>query len=346
MSPIPAVILHTPIIRTDPAMQVSLDNLWTLQKLREEGDDERGGESSVFDRGSLRALPLGLGLHYASLTETQRAQIARRYTQQAPPTIDGSEANSRARDGASTAAAAASAAPNDSARRPPSPTPALSGANDDGDGGGRFLSPPSNLPPPPLHSRLSPPEVLECSPVAREGAGGTPLPWREEALVSSPRSAEMQRLSLSQIDRDVLDCLPSEVRDEVLRAIALNAAGGNGDGGAGSGGVAATAGGEVDRPDRRGGGVGNNAAEGAAKDADAGLVEEEEVVDVCSPSSPSQPSSHLGERPRLNESQGRSGGDRGVFEMESAATLRAALRVWVGGAVRYPSQWHLELLYR
>ena len=84
-------------------MQVSLDSLWTLQKLREEGGDEPGEESSVFDRDSLRALPLGLGLHYASLTENQRAQIARRYAQQAPPPIHSAEAANRARDMASIA---------------------------------------------------------------------------------------------------------------------------------------------------------------------------------------------------------------------------------------------------
>ena len=315
-------------------MQVSLDSLWTLQKLREEGDDEPGGESSVFDRGSLRALPLGLGLHYASLTENQRAQIARRYAQQAPPTIPGAEAESRTRDPASTAAAAA-AAPIDSADRPASPTAAFSGAGDDGEGGHSLLSPPSN-------SLLSPPEVLDVSPGAPEGAKRTPL----------PPSAELHRLSLSQIDRDVLDCLPSEVRDEVLRAISVNAGGSSGAGGAGgaSSGVAAAAEGVVDRSGRHDGGGGDDSAEeGQANEAGAsvtGLVEEEEVVDVCSPSFPSQPSSEHGEREKPSEGQGRNGGDRRQFEVESAATLRRALRKWVGGAVRHPSQWHLELVYR
>lgn len=321
------------------AMQVSLDSLWTLQKLREEGDDEQGGESSVFDRGSLRALPLGLGLHYASLTENQRAQIARRYAQLPPPTVHSAEAESRARDPASTAAAAAAAASNNSAQRPPSPTAAFSGADDVGEGGHDFLSPPPNLP----HSLLSPPEVLDVSPVAREGAEGTPLPRGEEPLVSSPRSAEMHRLSLSQVDRDVLDCLPSEVRDEVLRAIALNAAGGGWAGGAGGGGAAAV-GGVIDRSDRQGDGDGGE--EGPAIETDVGLVEEEGVVDVCSPSFPSQPSSQHNKHARSREGRGRNGEDRRVFEMESAATLRGALRLWAGGAVRSPSQWHLELLYR
>lgn len=316
-------------------MQVNLDSLWTLRKLREEGDGEPGGEASVFDRGSLRALPLGLGLHYASLTENQRAQIARRYAQQAPPTVHGAAAESQARDPASSAAAAA--ASNDSARRPPSPIAVFSSADDGGEGGDSFLSPQSNRPPPPLHSLLSPPEVLEVSPVAREGAGRTPL-------ASSPRSAEFRRLSLSQVDRDVLDCLPSEIRDEVLRAIALNA-GGSGAGGAGSGGAAA-AGGVISRSDFHGGGDGDIAEEGPANYADADLVEEEAVVDVCSPSLHSQPSSQHGGHARPSEGRGRHGRDGRVFEMESAATLRGALRVWVGGAVRSPSQWHLELLYR
>lgn len=334
---------RTPNIRDDPAMQVSLDSLWTLQKLREEGSDLPGGESSVFDRGSLRALPLGLGLHYASLTENQRAQIARRYAQQAPPTMHSAEAGSRAREPARTAAAAA-AAPNDGTHRPPSPTATLPGADDGGEGRHSFLSPPSNLPPPPLHSSLSPPEVLDVSPVAHEGAEGTPLRRGEEPpLVSSPRSAELYRLSLSQVDRDVLDCLPSEVRDEVLRAISVNAGAGSGASGAGTG-VAAAAGGVVDGTVRHGGG--DNAEEGQANEAAAGLVEEEEVVDVCSPSLPSQPSSQHGERARPSEGQGGNGGGRRVFEVESAATLRAALRKWVGEAVSYPSQWHLELLYR
>eukprot|EP00752_Nemacystus_decipiens_P004206 g3844.t1 len=326
--------------------QVSLDSLWTLKKLREEGDDEPGVESSVFDRGSLRALPLGLGLHYASLTENQRAQIARRYAQQTPPMIHSAQAESRARDPASPAAAAA-AALDDHPHQPHSPPAAVSGADDGGEGGHSYHSPPSNLPPPPVHSLLSPPEVLDVSPAAREGAERTPPPRGEEPPpVSSPRSAELHLLSLSQVDRDVLDCLPSEVRDEVLRAISVNTGGGGGAGGTGSRVAAA---GEVVVGRSNHDGRGDRAEEGQAREADdgdAGLVDEEEVVDVCSPSVPSQPSSHRGERARPSEGQGRVGGGRRLFEMESAATLRGALRKWIGGAVRYPSQWHLELLYR
>lgn len=336
----PDAVRRTAIICNDLAMQVSLDSLWTLQKLRE-GDHEPGGESSVFDRGSLRALPLGLGLRYASLTENQRAQIARRYAQQALPVVDSAEAESRARDPASAAAATAAAVSNNSARRPPSPT-VVWGADDGGEGGHNFISPRSNVP----HSLLSPPEVLDVSPGGREGPEGTPLPRGEEPLVSSPRSAEMHRLSLSQIDRDVLDCLPSEVRDEVLRAIALNAAGGSGAGGGGRGDAAATEV-EIDRSDRHGSAGGDNDEEGPTIEADASLVQEDEVIDVCSPSFPSQQSSQGGQRASPREGRWRSdGGHTRVFEVESAATLRGTLRVWVGGAVRSPSQWHLELLYR
>ncbi len=313
--------------------QVSLDSLWTLQKLREDGGDKPGAEaSSVFDRDSQRALTLGLGLHYASLTENQRAQIARRYIHQAPSAVQRAEDESRARDPASTTAAVS----NESVRRPPSST-VVPGADDGIGSGDVLLSPPLNRPPPPPpgHFPLSPLEVVDVSPAEVDGGEGAPLPGTERPTASSPRSAQLDRLSLSQVDRDVLDCLPSEMRDEVLRAIASHA-GGSGDGG-GSGGGDGDGMDVVNRADRLDGDHRTHAEEGPVHDPGAGVVEENGLIDVCSPSLPSPPPL---------SSRRRDGGDRGVFEVESAGALRGALRAWVGGTVRSPSQWHLELLYR
>lgn len=91
-----------------------------------------------------------------------------------------------------------------------------------------------------------------------------------------------------------------------------------------------------------------NADEGPVNEGDIGhpAEEEEYAVDLCSPSLPSSPSSQQQEGLRPREGEARKGGDGGMFEVEPAGTLRGALRVWVGGAVRSPSQWHLELLYR
>ncbi|CAM9718977.1 unnamed protein product [Ectocarpus sp. 12 AP-2014] len=59
----------------------------------------------------------------------------------------------------------------------------------------------------------------------------------------------------------------------------------------------------------------------------------EDVVDICSPSP-------------LGKQTATGGVRHGVFDAEPAGTLRGVLRRWIGGAVRSPSQWHLELLYR
>ena len=333
-------------------VKVSLDSLWTLRKLREDGGDELAGEASVFDRDSLRALPLGLGLHYASLTENQRAQIARRYGHQAPPVVQRAEEESRARDPAYTAATA----PSGRVHRPPSSTTASSGAADGVGNGDVLLTPPLNRPyppPPSPHSHLSPLEVVDVSPVALDVGEAISLQGAERPVVSSPRSAELHRLSLSQVDRDVLDCLPPEVRDEVLRGIASNAGGGRGGEVIGGGGGGGGGGGdEANRADHHGDDYGIHAEEGPvyeeglAYDPGAGLVQEEDVVDVCSPSSPIPLSSQRREHAGPGGGRDRNRGDRGVFEVESAGALREALRAWVGGTVRSPSQWHLELLYR
>ncbi|CAM9797285.1 unnamed protein product, partial [Ectocarpus sp. 12 AP-2014] len=195
--------------------QVSIDSLWSLRKLREEGDEGDGhgaGPPSVFDRDSLRALPLGLGLHYASLTEDQRAQIARRYSQAAgghgrsSTAGDGSRGrgSSPARGGHGLSYAEASGA----------------GTADDVVDDGSSLPPPPSNRPPPAPPVSSPGMMMAVSPEAVGQA--SPLTGDERSAAESPRSAELFRLSLSQVDRDVLDCLPSDVRDEVLRSIAAN----------------------------------------------------------------------------------------------------------------------------
>lgn len=172
--------------------------------------------------------------------------------------------------------------------------------------------------------------------VSPEAVGqASPLPGDERSAAESPRSAELFRLSLSQVDRDVLDCLPSDVRDEVLRSIAANAggsgAGGDGGGGSGGGGNIGSAG-INHHEDDQGRETTVNAYEAPDDDQD-GRVDMEDVVDICSPSPQGK--------------QTATGGvGHGVFDAEPARTLRGVLRRWIGGAVRSPSQWHLELLYR
>lgn len=350
-------------------IQVSLDSLWTFRKLREEGNGEPGEEPSVFDRESLRALPLGLGLHYTSLTENQRAKIARRYAQQARPVAaapsvairsdqDGSDAQQR-----SSSCAAVSLTRNKaSAHGPPAPAGTFSSAGSGVGvgvgagvpGGGGLLSPSSNRPSPHLQSLLSPPpQGLDegVSSAAVEDGQGTPrLPGEDDrsavvASSSTPRSGELHLLSLSQVDHDVLDCLPQEVREEVLRTIASNTVSGSGATTAGGGGGGGVAG----QSDCRSHDGSTNPDEGLANEADTAVLpaQEETVVDVCSPSVPSPSLSQQEElrQPRQDDAR-KKDGDRGMFEVESVGTLRGALRVWVGGAVRSPSQWHVELLYR
>lgn len=295
------------------AIQVSIDSLWTLRKLREEGDDDDqggGAGSRVFDRDSLRAMPLGIGLQYASLSESQRAEIARRYTQGAP-------VGGRALGSAAVAATGGS--------RPPSPatSPAASG-HGEGVHWRRHISSqraPRSPPPSPGGIALSPAFEGGETPV---GLSPSPSPLASASASASPRSAELHRISLSQVDRDVLDCLPQEVREEVLRAIASNAGGGGGGGGDG----------DV--------GADPNDASGGEAPSDDGPGPE--WVDLRSPSPPTP--SPQRERPEpLRELGGRNGGST-VFDAEPAETLRGALRAWIGGAVPSPSQWHLELLYR
>ncbi|CAM9675855.1 unnamed protein product [Scytosiphon promiscuus] len=255
-APIPITFIPSEPARN--TQQVSIDSLWSLQKRREEGADAPGGESSVFDQDSLRALPLGLRLKYASLTENQREQIARRYAQQEPPATHGAPTGGRSAQDESRARRLSSKP------RPPSPLPIILDVELE-DGGGK-ATPPSG------RRRQRP-------------SAATPA-------LSPPRSAELHRLSLSQVDHDVLDCLPPDVRDEVLRT--------------------------------------------------------DEVVDVCSPSF-SPPRSSSPERGGPVDAEGRGGRNRadgGVFDFEPAGALRGVLRKWMGGAVRSPSQWHLELLYR
>lgn len=271
-----------------------------------EGDDEPGGASAVFDRESLRAMPLGLGLQYASLTENQRAQIARRYAHHQP-----GEGAAIDRTNAAPVNRAAVAAP---------PSPAVLADAHDRDGG----------------HRCSPSRRL-AHPSPRSSDGGaflSPASGCEVTPAGEPACAEqLDRVSLSQVDRDVLDCLPSDVREEVLRAIASNG-GGGGDGGV----VDANC--DVDADHRDGG-----AASGTAADAEA-LADDgraPEFVDLLSPSPPTPPSERGDAEPSEAGERWKGGA---VFEVERAETLRGAMREWIGGAVRTPSQWHLELLYR
>lgn len=240
------------------SLQVSLDSLWTLRRLREddlgEGTAQGDATLSVFDRDSLRAMPLALGLQHASLTETQRAWVARRY---------------RGQPSGNTHVAIAAAEDPEGPSRQSSQTRQL------------LTVPGGKMP----HPAVEPPP----SPHPAE---------RGEPVVTS----------LSQVDREVLECLPREVREEVLRSVASSAQGQH-----------ALA---DDVP----------ASCHNTEDTDN---EQDSVVDLrssqsTSPPAPSQDSSCIGQ----------------VFETEDVGKLRAALGRWVGGTVRSPSEWHLELLYR
>lgn len=334
--------------------QVSIDSLWTLRKLRDDDNnddhEDKGREGpSAFYRESLRAMPLGLGLQYASLSENQRAQIARRYAQ-TPVHDAGISAADEIEDGAGAGGAKASddavVAGSGSNRLPPSrsPSPAsFDEASDRGVGGGGQPSPQRGAPSSPLPPlRGVTPSTAEAGGAASSASavGSTPV---RRSLPRPPRSVEeglLHGVSLSQIDRDVLDCLPQDVREEVLRAIAspptgdavaAAAAAVAGDGGGGSGSPVLDAAAE-------------SAPSGGEAQARGHSDLESEVSDVELVSSPKLApqrggSGSLGGR-------GRRGGGGGVFEPEKMETLRGALRVWVGGVVPSPSQWHLELLYR
>ena len=168
-------------------------------------------------------------------------------------------------------------------------------------------------------------------------AGATPV---RRSLPRPPRSSEeglLHRVSLSQIDRDVLDCLPQEVREEVLRAIVSTP---TGDAAAAVAPVAAGGGSGSGSP------VLGDAAESAPSSVEAQARGDSDLesgvsdVELISPKLVPQRGSagSLGGRGRRDSG--------GVFEAEKMDTLRGALRVWIGGAVPTPSQWHLELLYR
>lgn len=247
-------------------------------------------------------MPLGLGLQYASLSEKQRTQVARRYAQAPGPGTDGAH-----RDSFTTCAAIAA----QKSTLPPSPSYS-SGASVRGSNNHR--SPPQRVSNHPFSPGIASSPVLE---------GGETAVGR---LAPSPRSAELHRISLSQVDREVLDSLPQEVREEVLRTIASTA----------SGGVAGVEGlGIASRSDQgRGSKSSGESSVGGKRNSDS--------VRSRSPLSRSQLPQW--EDPRLDMSENKNG--ESVFEIERLETLRGALRVWVGGTVRSPSQWHLELLYR
>lgn len=313
-------------------------------------ENTRGNNSAVFDQDSLRAMPLGLGLQIASLSENQRAQIVRQYAQTA----------------AIVGAPVDTTSPGTSARSSSSPNQHAAGFN--------AHSPTIEL--------LSPPAAFEEGAESEgdggAGAGATTAAAREVVTpahwsVLSPQSSELHRISLSQVDRDVLDCLPSEVREEVLRALAATASGSKGgdvnharigadepgDMGAGavpSSRLEGTTGDVADRfehtfaMERSGKEHEGSGGAGALRstevtpsnrvDSGGGFIQPTDFVDLRSPPTPSPPTPS-------SQSQGRHGRKaEGVFEVEPARTLRRTLSSWIGGAVRSPSQWHLELLFR
>lgn len=140
------------------------------------------------------------------------------------------------------------------------------------------------------------------------------MPHPAVELPPSPNPAEPVVPSLSQVDREVLECLPHEVREEVLRAVASSAQGQH----------ALT-----------------NDVPASSHNTEDTHNEQDSVVDLQSSQSMSPPASS-----QNSDGLRRSSCIEQVFEMEDIGMLRAALGGWVGGTVRSPSEWHLELLYR
>lgn len=198
-------------------------------------------------------MPLALGLQHASLTETQRAWVARRYLGQS--------------SGNTEAATAAGGSPRQS-------------------------------------SHIRQPLIIP----------GGKTPHSAVELPPSPNPAEPVVPSLSQVDREVLECLPHEVREEILRAVTSSVQGQH----------ALT----DDVPT-------------SSHDTEDIHNEQDSVVDLQSSQSSSPPAASQNDGGLRHSSCIGQG-----FETEDIGRLRAALRGWVGGTVRSPSEWHLELLYR
>lgn len=320
---------------TENCSQVSLDSLWTLRKLRDSQGSGGDGQPSVFDRDSLRAMPLGLGLQYASMTEAQRAQIARQYAQAASDKGDASDSRSREsrllKDHA------------DENIRLVLEADKLE-AEDSTDVCFRETAESIDLTSPLSHRRASPNSRGFKTPISGSSVSARSL-----------RSPELQHMSLSQVDRDVLDCLPPDVREEVLRAIGADGGVNTEDDGIREPVASNRAFEEVSgaaNPHEGGENIPDDfIAESQSKEPS--LLEKSRelaVVDVRSPSSQTPPSHSenlMGERKDAREDLCKTGRSRSsrVFAIEEAGVLRRALRSWIG-AVSSPSQWHLELLYR
>ena len=206
-----------------------------------------------------------------------------------------------------------------------------------------------------INSSSGPLPPVPPSPDTATGGRGSPLslprgemPRSAVVASSSPPSGEPVALRLSQVDRDVLECLPIEMREEVLRAV---------------GAVASKN--EVHAPpshDNASFSMKNapsceeNVASPEINAASPEGINERDliVVDLRTPGSPSLDLTELSQVDGDDDNDHATCGSRRhprrrqrhVFEAESVGTLRAALRAWVGGSVRSPSEWHLELLYR
>lgn len=430
-------VLPPPRARARPEqtiVQVSLDSLWTLQKLRDDNPAGSAEKPSIFDRDSLRAMPLGLGLQYAAMSESRREQVARRYAHAQVTTAAAAAASAsagaqaatagsdecersaetgarerkskmRARElfgdagggddsgdasggGAGGGAGGAAAAVDTvvAAYAAPETGASLSGYHDKGGAGdGREENGPANGrtdghvvgkcdrwdSPTPQRSSTRPVTSPSQSPAAAAAGGEVGVestPSTPRSIASLPRSAELLRnISLSQVDRDVLDCLPQEVREEVLRAIVSNSGGGPGGRGRMGGAFRGEGGGNPHRTGRNDGSLGNdNQSEGRADqtvEQGGSLVRnvdrmndqldaqvDADVVDLRSPDFPTPttpPPTPTTPPPSPSEPGVTWRGKRKrVFEVEGIGVLRSTLRGWIGGAVASPSQWHLELLYR
>lgn len=201
--------------------QVSLDSLWTLRKLRDDSSEQGSAvKSSVFDKDSLRAMPLGLGLQYASMTEREREQIARQYASaQAMPSS--STFTGRAGDALSSQA---SEHTHDMRTAPGRNVPERSTPNNHVSGSpvrdvsaretsiGDHGAVPRSLP-------VAPSESGQHDRSFSEAAQSSPFSPPAAFSPHAEQQHQQHQISLSQVDNDVLNCLPQDVREEVLRAI-------------------------------------------------------------------------------------------------------------------------------
>ncbi|CAM9651250.1 unnamed protein product, partial [Discosporangium mesarthrocarpum] len=197
------------------------------------GIDEGGGRNNSahdegtgtgFDPNSLRAMPLHIRLQHASLSSAERSCMLRQYALSVPGRGQGQGQGQggKGRRWKQTSEVTAHGVVNP-----------RGGGRSSGGGGGDPLEPSSLVPAgggevtsgaagmgreargPPLTGQACW-GAPELSPTPRRGR---PASQGEEAILSEGWGGDLERLSMSQVDKDVLQQLPLDVREEVLRSI-------------------------------------------------------------------------------------------------------------------------------